>query len=121
MKLKYYGTAAAEGIPALFCDCNTCETARKERGRNIRTRSQASVDDRILIDFPADTYHHVLTYGLELHKIRTIIITHDHEDHLYENDFCMRGKGFSPMLEKNPLHIYGSAPAGQKIKKIHLS
>lgn len=40
MKYKYYGTAAAEAIPAIWCDCDTCERARKKGGRNIMSRSQ---------------------------------------------------------------------------------
>ncbi len=39
MKLKYLGTAAAEGIPALFCNCKHCASARELSGKNIRTRS----------------------------------------------------------------------------------
>ena len=51
MKIQYLGTAAAEGIPAIFCDCKTCQKARKLGGKEIRTRSQAIIDDRLLIDF----------------------------------------------------------------------
>ena len=40
MKLKIYGTCAAEGFPAMFCSCTVCENARKWGGKNIRTRSQ---------------------------------------------------------------------------------
>lgn len=29
MKLQYLGTAAAEGIPALFCSCPVCTAARR--------------------------------------------------------------------------------------------
>ena len=76
MKIKFLGTAAAEGIPALFCDCEICERVRRLGGKNIRTRSQALINDDLLIDFPADTYLHVLNYGLELHKINNCIITH---------------------------------------------
>ena len=36
MKLKYLGTAAAEGIPALFCRCEMCAYARKAGGKEIR-------------------------------------------------------------------------------------
>lgn len=64
MKLKYLGTAAAEGWPALFCHCEACKKARKLGGKNIRTRSQAIADNRLLIDFCADTYMHVLQQGL---------------------------------------------------------
>lgn len=66
MKLTYYGTAAAEGFPALYCHCDACERARKSGGKNIRTRSQALINDDLLIDFPADTYMHELIYALEL-------------------------------------------------------
>ena len=55
MRIKYLGTAAAEGVPGIFCDCENCKRARKLGGKNIRTRSQAILDDTLLIDFPADT------------------------------------------------------------------
>lgn len=92
MKIKFLGTAAAEGIPALFCDCRVCQNARKVGGKEIKTRSQAIVDDKILIDFPADTYMHSLCGGLDLISVRHCIITHGHMDHLYERDFWCRNK-----------------------------
>ena len=64
MKLTYLGTAAAEGFPALFCNCPYCEEARRLGGKNIRTRSQSLINDDLLIDFPADTYHHLLLQGM---------------------------------------------------------
>ena len=45
MKFHFLGTAAAEGIPALFCECAVCKEAREKGGRFIRTRSQALIDD----------------------------------------------------------------------------
>lgn len=32
MEIQYLGTAAAEGLPALFCDCETCRKARNIGG-----------------------------------------------------------------------------------------
>ena len=93
MKIKFLGTAAAEGIPALFCDCAVCQNARKVGGKEIKTRSQAIVDDKILIDFPADTYMHAIYGGLDLVSVRHCIITHGHMDHLYERDFWCRNPG----------------------------
>ena len=66
MKFKFLGTAAAEGVPGLFCNCEICEKTRILKGKNIRTRSQSLINDDLLIDFPADTYLHVLNYGLEI-------------------------------------------------------
>ena len=60
MKIKFLGTAAAEAMPAPFCVCENCKRAMKLGGRNIRTRSQALVDDALLIDFPCDTYFHMI-------------------------------------------------------------
>lgn len=60
MKLIYLGTAAFEGIPAIFCSCPICNEARILGKRNIRTRSQAIINDDLLIDFNPDTFTHFL-------------------------------------------------------------
>ncbi len=111
MKIKYLGTAAAEGVPAIFCQCENCRKSRELGGRNIRTRSQALIDDAILIDFPADTYMHYLTYNFPLDKIKTCIITHSHSDHLYPADLEMRTDVFSHIKDKEALTFY-SAKSG---------
>ncbi|MCI9662064.1 MAG: hypothetical protein HFI80_11120, partial [Lachnospiraceae bacterium] len=66
MEIQYLGTAAAEGLPALFCGCEICKKARKAGGKEVRTRTQSIVDAKILIDFPPDTYTHALAYSLQL-------------------------------------------------------
>ncbi len=119
MKIKYFGTCAAEGFPGLFCSCDTCERARKAGGKNIRTRSQALIDGKLLIDFPPDTYLHVLNYGLDLRDIKSCIITHGHEDHLYERDFFYRVHGFAYYNDeekKEPLKIYASRKSGARLR-----
>ena len=63
MKLKYLGTAAAEGMPALFCSCENCEKARRLGGKNIRSRSQTMVNDDLIIDYPPDAYAHSVRFG----------------------------------------------------------
>lgn len=116
MKITYYGTAAAEGIPGLFCKCRVCENARKVRGKEIKTRSQALVDDKILIDFPPDTYMHALNYGLPLEDIHTCIVTHNHLDHLYEKDLWCRNHGIGNNIPEIPLEMYLTS-AGYKQTK----
>lgn len=118
LKFKYLGTAAAEGWPSMFCSCENCKRAIAAAGRNIRTRSQAVIDDKLLIDFPADTYLHVLDQSLDLTKINHCIITHDHSDHLYAPDFENRRKGFAALEDDLPLTIYGTEPAGKKSQEI---
>lgn len=111
MKLQYWGTAAAEGIPALFCHCDVCNTARARGGRHIRTRSQAVLDDSILIDFPADTYCHTLRHGADAAKFEHLLITHTHSDHFYPADFEMRINGFAHIGNAPQLNVYGSKGA----------
>ena len=112
MKLTYLGTAAAEGIPALFCQCPNCRKAPLLGGRNIRTRAQALVDDTLLIDFPPDTLLHQIYGGLRTDKIRTCIITHAHSDHLYAPDLEMRKVNFAILDdESTPFTVY-AAQAG---------
>lgn len=119
MKIQYLGTAAAEGIPAIFCECDICKKARSLGGRNIRTRSQAIIDDELLIDFPADTYMHFLQYNMPLAKIKHCIITHSHEDHLYPAELTMRKNGFSHLSDlEEPMRFYVADSGYQCIKTI---
>ena len=121
MKIKYYGTAAAEGIPGLFCSCEICETARKLGGKNIRTRSSTVINNELMIDFSADTYLHVLNYGLDLRKIKACLITHGHDDHVYPYDFYYRGYGYAYFMneeEKNPLQIYSTKNSANELLPI---
>ena len=76
MKIKFLGTAAAEGWPAVFCNCENCKKAASLGGKNIRTRSQILVNDDLLIDLPPDTYLHKLAHGLDLSKVSVLLVTH---------------------------------------------
>ncbi len=125
MKLKYLGTAAAEGFPALFCNCKYCNEARELGGKNIRTRSQSLINDDLLIDFPADTYHHFLTHGIEGDKIKYLLITHAHSDHLYSRDLfrhygCYAHDMRAPVLELY-CSSYAASTLGGDIPNVHVN
>ena len=108
MKIQYLGTAAAEGIPGIFCACPTCVEAREKGGRYVRTRSQLMLDDILLVDFGPDTYMHSLLYGIDLSRIAHVFITHAHMDHLYPLDFQMRRVGYSHNVAHDTLTVHGS-------------
>lgn len=108
MEIQYLGTAAAEGLPALFCDCETCRKARVAGGKEVRTRTQAVVDRRVLIDFPPDTYAHALSYSLKLGQIQHLLITHSHMDHFFPVELIHRHEHFGHNT-KGMLHVYGNA------------
>ena len=105
MKFRYFGTAAAEGWPAVFCECDNCKRAAASGGRNIRTRSQALVGGALLIDLPADTYYHKLVHGLDLCAVTDVIITHDHGDHFYPAEIEMRLPPFALSAGGGNLHM----------------
>lgn len=82
MKIKYLGTAAGEGVPALYCDCDNCKEAVKLGGKEIRGCSQTLIDDALMIDYPADTFWFAIKYKIDLKNIHHYLITHTHSDHL---------------------------------------
>lgn len=118
MQLQFLGTAAAEGWPAIFCQCEACETARRRGGRNIRTRSQSIVDRKLLIDMPADTYMHALQNSLDFSKVEHVLVTHSHPDHLYPEEFLLRRTDFIHLMESVPkLYVYGNQAVTERLKQ----
>lgn len=116
MKIKYLGTGAFEGVPALFCSCSVCREAKERRGRYIRTRSQAIINDELLMDFPPDTVWHSISYNLDWTGIGHCLITHSHGDHLYPADVEMAGAGFTG--EHRPLHFYAAQDGYEKLRRM---
>ncbi len=118
MDIKFLGTAAAEGMPAVFCNCEACLNAKRLGGKNIRSRSQILVGNDLLIDFPMDTYFHMIQNSLDLSKVENIFITHAHMDHCSPMDLCMRGNPHAHGLEIKTLNIYGNKHVIKRIKNV---
>lgn len=116
MKLTYFGTAAAEGWPGIFCHCVYCERAKQLGGKNIRTRSQALLDDTLLFDLGPDTYLHMLRDGLDMPNIRNILITHTHQDHFYAEELLYRSGVFANGAT-DTLSIYGNDAMIKRMEK----
>ncbi|MDE5563467.1 MAG: MBL fold metallo-hydrolase [Clostridiales bacterium] len=116
MRVTFLGTAAAEGVPAVFCNCPTCLNAKAKGGKNLRTRSQILIDDDTLFDFPMDTYMHMLRYNLDLSKVARVFITHSHMDHCYPQEFCMRGGPFAKNMSTGKVEVYGNSKVCQMFK-----
>lgn len=106
MQIHFLGTAAFEGIPSLFCQCDTCKQARELKGKNIRSRTSVIIDNVLKVDFPPDTLYHSHRYGLDMNQIQDLLVTHSHSDHLYAEDMAIRAEGYA-QYGKNTLHVYG--------------
>ena len=116
MHIQFLGTAAAEGVPALFCDCDTCRIAREKGGRHVRTRSQSIIDRTLLIDLGPDTLMHSLVHGLDLSHVEHCLITHTHFDHLLTSNLFVRRSGFANLAPgTRPLTVWGSEELGKEI------
>lgn len=112
MKITYLGTGAAEGFPAMFCNCAYCNNLRKTYPGFVRTRSQTLIDEKLCIDFPPEAYAHSLSGKLNLSSLRYALITHSHMDHFYAHDFILRGYKYA-VLESDVLDIYGNEEVGK--------
>lgn len=117
MKVTFLGTAAAEGVPAVFCNCDTCKKAKLLGGKNIRTRSQILVNDDLLIDFPMDSYFHMITNKLDFSNIQNIFITHSHMDHCYPMEFRTHGEPYAYNMTKPTLNIHSNSTVLSTIKQ----
>ncbi len=105
MKIRYLGTGAAEGIPAMFCNCAFCKEARAKGV--FRTRTQLLVDGELSVDFPPDAYFHMLKSGADFSALKYILVTHAHQDHFFAGDFILRGYKFAHGMVETDLSIFG--------------
>ena len=119
MKLTYLGTAAAEAVPGMFCECSFCENARKRGGKEIRRRSGAIINNDLLIDFSADTNVGMFAAGKRLSDVRHLIFTHSHGDHFCRQELEFRRSPAFCILpeDREPLHIYGNETVCGKLKE----
>jgi len=113
MRLHFLGTGAAEGVPAMFCNCPTCAEVRRRGGKEVHTRSQVVVDGVLGIEFPPDAYYHSFAFGVDLSAIKNIIVTHSHMDHFYAHDFILRGYKYAHSMTEAKLNIFGSEAIGE--------
>jgi phosphoribosyl 1,2-cyclic phosphate phosphodiesterase len=109
MELLLLGTGAAEGWPAPCCDCPHCEEARRRGGRNIRARSAALLDDDLKIDWGSDTVSHMQRCGRSLAKMRTLVFTHQHADHIMAQELLWLTPPFTATSPAKPIDVYGNA------------
>ena len=115
MRLRILGSAAAEGWPAMFCSCPACEKARANGGKDLRRRTAYMLDEDTLIDYGPDIYAQSLEFSLDLAKVKRLLITHSHTDHLTPRELTWRRKGFSSA--ENMMKIYANQASADRINE----
>ena len=94
-------------MPAVFCECDNCKKIRSLGEAEYRTRSQVIIDGILSIDFPPEAYAHSLKFGIELSKLKYLLVTHSHMDHFYAHDFILRGYKYA-YFDNPTLEIFGN-------------
>lgn len=107
MKIKFLGTAAAEGIPALWCECQTCNAAKAAGDKDFRRRCSYAIDDDTMIDFGPDAFWQTTEFGIDLTRLKRVLITHSHPDHLNPLEFQFRRTPWFSQVTKE-LTVAGS-------------
>lgn len=82
MRFVFLGTAASEGYPNAFCDCDNCEQARAAGGPSLRKRSSVLIDGDLILDLGPDLMAASMQHGISLAQLRYCVQTHEHADHL---------------------------------------
>jgi len=83
MKIRFLGTGAAEGIPALGCDCAHCTRARNEGGKLVRERNAILVSlpgYELLVDCAPDIRGLINKYRIT--ELDGILATRSRYDHI---------------------------------------
>ncbi|MGZ4444505.1 MAG: bifunctional adenosylcobinamide kinase/adenosylcobinamide-phosphate guanylyltransferase [Nocardioidaceae bacterium] len=79
MDVLLLGTGSADGWPNPFCGCASCTTERSA-GR-ARGQTAALVDETLLLDCGPETPHAAQRAGVDLTRLRHVLVTHAHPDH----------------------------------------
>jgi phosphoribosyl 1,2-cyclic phosphate phosphodiesterase len=115
MRLFFLGTGAAEGLPALFCNCDICRGAQRRGGPDLRTRASILIDDVIKIDLPPDTLAHVHKYPqINLADMQHLLFTHSHDDHFAVRELQYLSPIFS-QTRLEPLNVYATSEVTAKM------
>ncbi len=117
MRIRILGTAAAEGWPALFCNCSACTAARKSGGKNLRSRCSLQINDDLKIDLPPDTLFHNHRSGQELSELKYLLITHSHSDHIAAEEIHNLIPPFAQQNKSSSIWIFGNDAVMKKIRE----
>ena len=112
------GSAAAEGIPAYFCNCRVCRTAAEHGGSDVRGRTSYNFGDVLQIDFGPDALQAFQRHRAALNAMRHVIITHAHVDHLAPAEFNYHGTGYCTTFEHpGTITIHATAPSVRRLRR----
>jgi len=97
MRLKFIGTSSGEPIPRKDCRCKQCKsTDRKDK----RLRPSILIDKKILVDSSPDILKQLRS--IQIKKLNTLIITHEHDDHVGGLKYILKLNPEIRIIRMNP-------------------
>jgi phosphoribosyl 1,2-cyclic phosphate phosphodiesterase len=80
VKITFLGTGTSQGVPVIACECNTC-LSDDQHDKRLRTSLLLETDETtLLFDAGPDFRQQMLREHVM--KLDTIILTHEHKDHI---------------------------------------
>ena len=121
MQFTYLGTTRLpKAGPAVFLPLQILSgSAARLGGKNIRTRSQAIVNDDLFNRPAAGHLPHKLAHGLDLSRVRYLLLTHRHTDHFYPQELTVRGSCYNLDMVSPVLDIYCAAGDLRFLQAVH--
>lgn len=106
------GTGTSQGVPVIGCDCEVC-SSDDTRDKRLRSSLLLKMNGKnIVVDAGPDFRQQMLRE--KLNRLRAILITHEHVDHIFGLDDI---RSFN-WLQKQPAHIYAEERVQEAIKRI---
>ncbi|MFA0750895.1 MAG: hypothetical protein SLRJCFUN_001298 [Candidatus Fervidibacter sp.] len=120
------GTGSSDLYPSPWCGCDYCARARDNDERDWRHFSCALLFPDVLIDCPPDLPHSALRAGVELFKVRHLLVTHSHHDHFSTDPLLLRRSVLwahktprtetATIPELSPLVVHGNAKVMERLR-----
>ncbi|MGV8161919.1 MAG: MBL fold metallo-hydrolase [Candidatus Nanoarchaeia archaeon] len=106
MDITILGSGGWEGIPAPFCKCRVCKSAKDPKSKDYRTRPEILIETKkgkILLELSPDIRLQSNKYNLT--EIKDFFISHWHFDHMYG---LLELHAWSEFNMKGDINIYCS-------------
>jgi len=116
MVIHLLGTGGADGVPALYSDSRVSRLARANRGKDVRSRAAALIDDGLKIDFGPDTWAQVAREGIDARDWWSVFFTHADADHFSVEELQYALYPFNG-FESAGFTVYGNNVVSARIRE----